>query len=117
LLLGETVFRATLEAVVDRQHADGADAAVLVEEVPMEVASRCGVCERRPSPKSNGNPSELGYSPRLSLIAELISAIAFVRHGSDILPYALLGIDPIVLPVLVGVTFCSGAQVYYRGGP
>jgi len=47
LLFGETVFRAILGAVMDRQHADGADAAFPVEEVSMEAASRYGVCERR----------------------------------------------------------------------
>ena len=45
LMLGDNVFRANLGEVLDRQRADGADAAFLVEEVPLEEASRYGVCD------------------------------------------------------------------------
>ncbi len=44
LMLGDNVFRANLRDVVERQRADRADAAFLVEEVPIEEASRYGVC-------------------------------------------------------------------------
>ena len=44
LILGDNVFRANLADVVNRQREDRADAAFLVEEVPMEEASRYGVC-------------------------------------------------------------------------
>jgi glucose-1-phosphate thymidylyltransferase long form len=44
LILGDNVFQANLEDVVRRQREDRADAAFLVEEVPMEDASRYGVC-------------------------------------------------------------------------
>jgi glucose-1-phosphate thymidylyltransferase len=44
LMLGDNVFRANLADVVRRQQEDRADAAFLVEEVPMEEASRYGVC-------------------------------------------------------------------------
>jgi len=45
LMLGDNVFRANLGDVVNRQNEDRADAAFLVEEVPMEEASRYGVCD------------------------------------------------------------------------
>ena len=45
LLLGDNVFRANLEDVVNRQREQRADAAFLVEEVPMSEASRYGVCD------------------------------------------------------------------------
>ncbi|MFB6229113.1 MAG: sugar phosphate nucleotidyltransferase [Halobacteriales archaeon] len=45
LMLGDNVFRANLGDVLDRQRADGADAAFLVKEVPLEEASRYGVCD------------------------------------------------------------------------
>jgi glucose-1-phosphate thymidylyltransferase len=45
LILGDNVFDATLKDVVRRQREDRADAAFLVEEVPMEEASRYGVCD------------------------------------------------------------------------
>ncbi len=45
LMLGDNVFRANLQDVVNRQHEDRADAAFLVEEVPWEEASRYGVCD------------------------------------------------------------------------
>jgi glucose-1-phosphate thymidylyltransferase len=45
LMLGDNVFRANLQNVVDRQREDRADAAFLVEEVPWEDASRYGVCD------------------------------------------------------------------------
>ncbi len=45
LILGDNIFRANLQDVVRRQREDRADAAFLVEEVPMEEASRYGVCE------------------------------------------------------------------------
>jgi len=44
LMLGDNVFRANLADVVNRQREDRADAAFLVEEVPMEEAGRYGVC-------------------------------------------------------------------------
>ncbi len=45
LMLGDNVFRANLEDVVNRQAESRADAAFLVEEVPWEEASRYGVCD------------------------------------------------------------------------
>jgi glucose-1-phosphate thymidylyltransferase len=45
LMLGDNVFRANLEDVIKRQREDRADAAFLVEEVPMADASRYGVCD------------------------------------------------------------------------
>lgn len=45
LMLGDNIFRANLGDVVKRQHEDRADAAFLVEEVPIEEASRYGVCK------------------------------------------------------------------------
>ena len=45
LMLGDNVFRGNLGDVVNRQQEDRADAAFLVEEVPMEEASRYGVCD------------------------------------------------------------------------
>jgi len=44
LMLGDNIFRGNLSDVVNRQREDRADAAFLVEEVPMEEASRYGVC-------------------------------------------------------------------------
>jgi glucose-1-phosphate thymidylyltransferase len=44
LMLGDNLFRANLRDVLNRQAEDRADAAFLVEEVPMEEASRYGVC-------------------------------------------------------------------------
>ena len=45
LMLGDNIFRANLEDVVNRQQESRADAAFLVEEVPYEEASRYGVCD------------------------------------------------------------------------
>ncbi|GAA0218920.1 hypothetical protein GCM10009000_037400 [Halobacterium noricense] len=45
LILGDNVFEANLQDVVRRQAEDRADAAFLVEEVPIEDASRYGVCD------------------------------------------------------------------------
>jgi len=45
LMLGDNVFQANLEDVVNRQRESRADAAFLVEEVPWEEASRYGVCD------------------------------------------------------------------------
>jgi glucose-1-phosphate thymidylyltransferase len=45
LLMGDNIFRANLHDVVRRQQEDRADAAFLVEEVPLEEASRYGVCD------------------------------------------------------------------------
>ncbi|WP_137288217.1 UTP--glucose-1-phosphate uridylyltransferase AglF [Natronorubrum halophilum] len=45
LMLGDNVFRANLEDVMNRQREDRADAAFLVEEVPYEEASRYGVLD------------------------------------------------------------------------
>jgi len=45
LILGDNVFEANLQDVVRRQTEDRADAAFLVEEVPIEEASRYGVCD------------------------------------------------------------------------
>ncbi|MXR52295.1 NTP transferase domain-containing protein [Halovenus sp. WSH3] len=45
LMLGDNIFRANLEDVINRQQEQRADAAFLVEEVPYEEASRYGVCD------------------------------------------------------------------------
>jgi glucose-1-phosphate thymidylyltransferase len=45
LLLGDNIFRANLQDVVERQTQERYDAAFLVEEVPLEEASRYGVCD------------------------------------------------------------------------
>jgi len=45
LMLGDNIFQANLQDVINRQHEDRADAAFLVEEVPWEEASRYGVCD------------------------------------------------------------------------
>ena len=45
VMLGDNIFRANLADVVNRQREDRADAALLVEEVPIEEASRYGVCD------------------------------------------------------------------------
>jgi glucose-1-phosphate thymidylyltransferase len=45
LMLGDNIFCANLGDVIRRQQEDRADAAFLVEEVPMEEASRYGVCD------------------------------------------------------------------------
>jgi len=45
LMLGDNIFQANLEDVVNRQAETRADAAFLVEEVPYEEASRYGVCD------------------------------------------------------------------------
>ena len=45
LMLGDNIFQANLEDVVNRQQEERADAAFLVEEVPWEEASRYGVCD------------------------------------------------------------------------
>ena len=45
LMLGDNIFRGNLGDVVNRQNEDRADAAFLVEEVPIEEASRYGVCD------------------------------------------------------------------------
>ena len=45
LMLGDNIFSANLSDVVKRQQEDRADAAFLVEEVPIEEASRYGVCD------------------------------------------------------------------------
>jgi len=45
LMLGDNVFRGNLGDVINRQGESRADAAFLVEEVPMEEASRYGVCD------------------------------------------------------------------------
>ena len=44
LMLGDNVFRANLDEVVDRQRSDHADATFLIEEVPWDEAGRYGVC-------------------------------------------------------------------------
>lgn len=44
LMLGDNIFRANLGDVVNRQREDRADAAFLVEEVPLAEAGRYGVC-------------------------------------------------------------------------
>ena len=44
LMLGDNVFRANLDAVVQSQKEEDVDAAFLVEEVPYSEASRYGVC-------------------------------------------------------------------------
>jgi glucose-1-phosphate thymidylyltransferase long form len=45
LMLGDNVFDANLEDVVNRHQESRADAAFLVEEVPWDDASRYGVCD------------------------------------------------------------------------
>jgi len=45
LMLGDNVFDANLEDVVNRHQESRADAAFLMEEVPWEDASRYGVCD------------------------------------------------------------------------
>ncbi|WP_135535169.1 MULTISPECIES: UTP--glucose-1-phosphate uridylyltransferase AglF [Halostella] len=45
LMLGDNIFRANLGDVIRRQQEDRADAGFLVEEVPIEEASRYGVCD------------------------------------------------------------------------
>jgi len=45
LILGDNVFQANLEDVVNRQRENRADAAFLVEEVPHDEAGRYGVCD------------------------------------------------------------------------
>jgi glucose-1-phosphate thymidylyltransferase len=45
LMLGDNIFRANLADVVNRQQEDRADAAFLTEQVPIEEASRYGVCD------------------------------------------------------------------------
>lgn len=45
LLLGDNIFRANLQDVVERQQQSRYDAAFLVEEVPWEEAGRYGVCD------------------------------------------------------------------------
>ena len=44
LMLGDNIFQANLQDVINRQREDRADAAFLLEEVPCEEASRYGVC-------------------------------------------------------------------------
>jgi glucose-1-phosphate thymidylyltransferase long form len=45
LMLGDNIFEANLADVTNRQREDRADAAFLVEEVPIEDANRYGVCD------------------------------------------------------------------------
>jgi glucose-1-phosphate thymidylyltransferase len=45
LMLGDNIFQANLQDVINRQQEARADAAFLVEEVPWEEASRYGVCD------------------------------------------------------------------------
>ncbi|AOW80051.1 glucose-1-phosphate thymidylyltransferase [Halodesulfurarchaeum formicicum] len=45
LMLGDNIFQANLEDVINRQRENRTDAAFLVEEVPYEEASRYGVCD------------------------------------------------------------------------
>jgi glucose-1-phosphate thymidylyltransferase long form len=45
LMLGDNIFRANLQDVINRQREERADAAFLVEEVPWDEASRYGVCD------------------------------------------------------------------------
>jgi glucose-1-phosphate thymidylyltransferase len=44
-MLGDNLFRANLEDIVNRQRESRADAAFLVEEVDWDEASRYGVCD------------------------------------------------------------------------
>lgn len=44
LVLGDNLFRANLSDVIDHHRESSADATLLVEEVPIEEASRYGVC-------------------------------------------------------------------------
>lgn len=59
VMLGDNIFRANLDEVVERQHSDGADAAFLIEEVPYDEASRYGVCRRN----ENGEIVEVVEKP------------------------------------------------------
>ncbi|MHB9288032.1 UTP--glucose-1-phosphate uridylyltransferase AglF [Halobacteriales archaeon Cl-PHB] len=45
LILGDNIFDANLDDVINRQQEDRADAAFLVEEVPWDEAGRYGVCD------------------------------------------------------------------------
>ena len=45
LILGDNIFDANLQDVLNRQREDRADAAFLVEEVPYREAGRYGVCD------------------------------------------------------------------------
>jgi len=45
LMLGDNIFDANLDSVVQRQQEQRTDAAFLVEEVPWEEAGRYGVCQ------------------------------------------------------------------------
>ena len=45
LMLGDNIFQANLQDVINRQREERADAAFLVEEVPWDEASRYGVCD------------------------------------------------------------------------
>ena len=45
LMLGDNIFEANLEDVVNRQRENRTDAAFLVESVPWDEASRYGVCD------------------------------------------------------------------------
>jgi len=45
LILGDNTFHTNFEDVVRRQREQRADAVFLVEEVYLEEASRCGVCD------------------------------------------------------------------------
>jgi glucose-1-phosphate thymidylyltransferase len=45
LILGDNIFEANLEDVVNRQQESRTDAAFLVEEVPWEEAASYGVCD------------------------------------------------------------------------
>jgi len=45
LMLGDNIFQANLQDVINRQQEERADAAFLVEEVPWDEASRYGVCD------------------------------------------------------------------------
>jgi glucose-1-phosphate thymidylyltransferase len=45
LMLGDNIFRGNLGDVINRQQENRTDAAFLVEEVPMQEASRYGVCD------------------------------------------------------------------------
>lgn len=86
LMLGDNIFKANLQDVVNRQQEDRADAAFLVEEVPWDEDLRYGVCNtnkygesRRSSKKPEQPPSNLVVKPALQG-REIRACAKFVRR-------------------------------------
>jgi glucose-1-phosphate thymidylyltransferase len=46
VMLGDNIFRGNISDVISHQQSDQADAAFLIEEVPLQDAGRYGVCRR-----------------------------------------------------------------------